>query len=154
MDSDLVAAHLQAVTRHYTVRYPAHEPRARDPHGVDFRAWKRRRKSAGTWTCDFAAEHRNGDTSECDLTRPLEAHHRVIELAVLNEVSLELLERDFPGISAATVGAWIDSDANLTLYCVAHHRGPGGVHTASASDFSSEFYVRDLITATRERGAG
>jgi hypothetical protein len=149
---ELIEAHLQAVTRHYTVRYPAHEPRARDPHGRDFHAWKRHRKTAGTWTCDFAVEHRGGDTSECDLTRPLEAHHRLVELALLNSIDLALLERDFPGISANSVGAWINSDGNLQLLCVAHHRGAGGVHTASASDFGSEFYVRDLISASGGHG--
>lgn len=149
--NDLVAAHIQAVTHRYTVRYPAHEPRARDPHGRDFRAWKQRRRTAGTYHCDFAAEHRSGDTSECDLTRPLEAHHKLIELALLNEVSLDLLEADFPGISAESVGEWIDGDANLTLLCVRHHRSESGVHVASYSDFSSTWYVRNLISARQDR---
>lgn len=79
--------------------------------------------------------------------KPLEAHHKLIELAMLNEVDLELLEADFPGISVQDVGAWIDSDANLELLCLNHHRGPMGVHMASFSDFTSESYVRDLISA-------
>lgn len=146
MASDDVAAHDQAFTHRYVVKYPPHEPREHDPHKHDFLEWKKRRKDSGTYYCDFAAEHRGGDTSECDTGHPLEAHHKVVELAMLNEIDFALLEADFPGISAQDVGAWIDSDANLTLLCVAHHRGPGGVHNASYSDFGSEYYVRDLIT--------
>ena len=144
--SDLVAAHRQTFTHHYTVRYPAHDPRACDPHRHDFLEWKRRRKDSGTWNCDFAMGHRGGDPAECDLSRPLEAHHKLVELAMMNEVDFALLEADFPGISAQSIGEWIDSDVNLTLLCVAHHRGPGGVHTASFSDFGSEYFVRDLIS--------
>jgi hypothetical protein len=144
--SQLVPAHDQLTVHRYIIRYPAHEPRDHDPHRHDFLEWKRRRKASGAWHCDFAALHRHGDTSECDLSRPLEAHHKVVELAMLNEISFDLLEDDFPGISAQSAGAWIDSDANLTLLCASHHRGPGGVHVASYSDFSSEYYIRRLIT--------
>jgi hypothetical protein len=141
-----VPAHIQKTSHSYYIRYPEHDPRAHDPHRHDFLEWKRRRKESGTWYCDFAAEHRSGDASECDLSHPLEAHHKLIELAMMNEVDFALLEADFPGISAQEVGQWIDGDSNLTLLCVAHHRGPGGVHTASFSDFGSEFYVRGLIS--------
>ena len=141
-----VPEHDQRFTHSYVVHYPAHDPRASDPHKHDFLEWKRRRKENGTYWCDFATEHRGGDTSECDLTKPLEAHHRVVELAMMNEIDFALLEADYPGISAQAAGAWIDSDANLILLCVNHHRGPMGVHTASASDYGSEFYVRGLIS--------
>jgi hypothetical protein len=152
----IVAAHTQLFVHRYLVKYPAHDPRDHDPHKADFLEWKRRRKQAGTYWCDFAREHRNADYSECTpwpgLTsggqgaKPLEAHHKVIELAMMNEIDFALLDADYPGISAPTVGAWIDGDANLTLLCTAHHRGPGGVHVASFSDFGSEYYIRDLIT--------
>ncbi len=145
MDHSEVAAHDQKVTHSYVVHYPAHDPREHDPHKHDFLEWKRRRKDTGTWWCDFAKEHRGGDESECDLTHPLEAHHKVVELAMLNEIDFALLEVDFPGISTQEAGAWIDGDHNLTLLCVNHHRGPMGVHTASFSDFGSEFYIRGLI---------
>lgn len=141
-----VPAHKQTFTHSYVVRYPEHDPRARDPHRHDFLEWKRRRKESGAWHCDFAMEHRGGDTSECDPSRPLEAHHKLIELAMMNEVDFALLEADYPGISAQSIGEWINGDQNLTLLCVVHHRSAAGVHTASYSDFGSEFYVRDLIS--------
>lgn len=128
------------------MHYPEHEPRENDPHKADFEEYKRRRKANGTYYCDFAHEHRNGDTSECDTAHPLEAHHNKIELALKNGVDFALLEKDYPGISQMGIGAWIDSEQNLCLYCQRHHRSHGGVHVASASDFTAEEYVRNLIS--------
>lgn len=142
----IVPAHSQKVTHSYIIAYPAHAPRAEDPHKHDFEEWKRRRRDSNTYYCDFAKMHRAGDTSECDLESPLEAHHKIIELATLNEVDLELLDADYPGISLDQIGAWIDSDSNLILLCVNHHRGPMGVHVASASDYGSSYYIRNLIS--------
>ena len=141
-----VPAHGQEFTHRYIVHYPAHEPRANDPHKPEFEEYKRRRHTNGTYYCDFAHEHRAGDTSECDTARPLEAHHRIIEFAMMNEVDFTLLEQDYPGISSSDVGAWLDGDQNLCLLCVNHHRGPMGIHTASYSDFGAEFYIRNLIS--------
>jgi hypothetical protein len=140
-----VAAHDQAVTHRYTIHYPEHPPRSQDPHYHDFEEYKRRRRADGTWHCDFAAEYRAGDTSECDLTRPLECHHRIIEFSLQNGVDLELLEADYPGVSKTGVGEWIETAPNLELLCVAHHRGHGGVHVVSASDWEAAKYVRDLF---------
>lgn len=142
---DNVPAHDQKVSHSYTIAYPEHEPREHDPHMHDFLAFKKRRKEDGTYHCDFAVKHRKGDFSECDLTKPLEAHHTHIEFALKNGVDIELLEVDFPGISKDDIGAWIDSDENLTLLCCVHHRGHPGVHVASAADFEGLKYVRRMI---------
>lgn len=141
-----VPAHLQRVSHSYTIAYAEHEPRADDPHKADFEEWKRRRRATNTYYCDFAFEHRQGDYSECDLTKPLEAHHNIVELAMINNVDLTLLEKDFPGISSASIGAWIDSDKNLVLLCCVHHRAHQGIHSASYSDFVASEYIRHLIS--------
>lgn len=141
-----VAAHDQRETHSYTIHFPAHEPRTEDPHHADFEEYKRRRRENGTYVCDFATEHRDGDTSECDLTKPLECHHKHIEFALQNGVDLTLLEKDYPGVSTEGIGAWLDSAANLELLCVFHHRGHGGKHVVSVSDFEGETYVRRLIS--------
>lgn len=143
--SGIVPAHDQKVTHSYLVHYPEHGPRESDPYYADFHAYKAMRRENGTYTCDFAVEHRGGDTSGCDMAAPLEAHHRVIEFATMNEVDLALLEKDYPGVSSTGVGAWVESAANLMLLCRLCHRGPGGVHVASAADYGSSFYIRDLI---------
>lgn len=138
----LTDAHDQPVTHHYVIHYPEHFPRSRDPHYKDFEAYHRAHRA--TAKCAMG-EHRN-DFSECDMTRPMELHHSHIEFAVQNGVDLAWLERDYPGVSNADeVGAWVESGANFIWYCAFHHRGAGGAHTASASNFESEHYVRGLI---------
>jgi hypothetical protein len=142
----MVDAHQQRVTHGYTVHYPAHPPREDDPFYPDFEEYKRRRRADGTWHCDFAAEYRDGDTSECDNVMPLECHHKVIEFSLQNGVDIELLEDDYPGVSKDEIGAWVESAANLELLCAFHHRGHGGVHVVSASDWEASKYVRRLTT--------
>jgi len=142
----VVAAHIQAITHRYQITYPEHGPRAGDPAYADFHAFKAGRKAAGTYVCDFATEFRGGDTSECDLTKPLEAHHKHIEWAMLNEVDMVLLEAAYPGVSAQTVGAWVESAENLELLCVWHHRGRAGKHTAAFADFEASKDIRRLIS--------
>lgn len=140
-----VAAHSQAEAHHYVVRFPEHPARESDPHYVDFEHVRREwRADPERWQC-AVGKHR-GDFSECDLDRPLELHHAHVEFALQQGVDLAWLEVDYPGISdPAAVGAWVESGANLTVLCVFHHRGHGGVHVASASDFEAERYVRGLI---------
>src|SRR5690348_18311380 len=100
----MTAAHTQSVTHAYTVRYPDHAPRKSDPHYADFRAYKKKRRANGTYYCDFAVQHRNGDVSECQ--GQVECHHAHIEFALQNGVDLALLEKDYPGVSEQGVGAW------------------------------------------------
>lgn len=136
-----VAAHTQAITNHYTIAFPAHPARENDPHYRDFE--KYRKDHIDTAVCHFA-ERRGGDTSECGGN--LELHHSHVEFSMQNGVDLALLERDYPGISNPDeVGAWVESGDNLIFYCEKHHRGHGGVHHASASDFEAEHYIRGLI---------
>ena len=137
-----VAAHDQAVRHGYTVHYPEHEPREHDPHYRDFKHY--REQHVDSAVCHFA-ERRGGDTSECE--GGLELHHAHIEFSMQNGVDLALLEQDYPGVSNPDeVGAWIETGANLVFYCAKHHRGHGGVHTASAADFEAEHYIRGLIS--------
>jgi len=133
-------AHDQKVTRSYTVHYPEHLPRKSDPHYRDFDAYRRRTKK--TAKCSIG-EHRN-DFSECAGT--LELHHSHIEFSLQNGVDLKWLEKDYPGVSDPNkVGEWVESAQNLLWLCEFHHRGHGGVHVASSSDFEAEKYVRGLI---------
>lgn len=139
--ADVVPAHDQAVTRHYTLHYPAHPPRKGDPHYKDFNAFHR--KTRATAKCAIGL-HRN-DFSECE--GQLELHHSHVEFSLQNGVDLAWLETDYPGISDPdSVGAWVESADNLEWLCEAHHRGHGGVHVVAASDFEAERYVRGLIS--------
>lgn len=136
----MVDAHDQMIVHRYTVHYPAHPARKDDPHYVDFEHYRRQTKAAAV--CAMGA-HR-GDFTDCH--GGLELHHAHVEFAVQNAIDLKWLERDYPGISDRTaVGAWVESPANLVWLCESCHRGPGGVHVASASDYEAEKYVRELI---------
>ncbi|MEI7656103.1 MAG: hypothetical protein WCJ22_04955 [Actinomycetes bacterium] len=138
-------AHDQSTTHHYLMHYPAHPERTSDPHYVDFNSFRRRTKDSAR--CSIA-EHRNDD-SECH--GGLELHHAHVEFSLQNGVDLKWLEVDYPGISdPGEVGAWVESAANLLWLCEGHHRGPGGVHTAAASDYEAEKYVRGLIGPIKE----
>jgi len=138
-------AHNGKITHTYWVNYPAHEPREGDPNYVDFEAYRRRTKD--TAKCAMGI-HRN-DFSEC--VGQLELHHSHIEFSLQNGVNLEWLEIDYPGVSDPHhVGAWVESAQNLLWLCEWHHRGAGGVHVASSSDYEAEKYVRHLITAKNE----
>ena len=135
-----VAAHDQAVTNRYTIAYPAHPPREDDPHYKDFEHY--RRTHVETARCQFAVE--TGDSSEC--AGGLELHHAHVEFSLQNGVDLARLEHVYPGISNPhDIGAWVESGANLIFLCAKHHRGHGGIHHASASDWEAEHFVRGLI---------
>ena len=135
-------AHDQKITHSYVVHYPDHYPRVGDPHYIDFEHY--RASHIATAKCAYA----NGaDGDQCTTDKPLELHHKVIEFSLQNGVDFAVLEKDYPGISNPDeVGAWVESDQNFIFYCTFHHRGHGGVHTASSSDFEAEKYVKDLIS--------
>lgn len=144
-DDEAVAAHVQKVTHNYAIRYPEHSAREDDPHYVDFnhihREW---RKDPEKWQCHIG--QRRGDFSECSLDKPLELHHAHIEFALLNAVELAWLEKDYPGISDyERLGAWVESAENLLVLCEFHHRGHGGIHVASSSDYEGLKYIRGFI---------
>lgn len=134
-------AHDQPVTNRYVMHYPDHEPRESDPHYRDFNHY--RRTHVGTAKCQFSVD-RGDDDSECG--GGLELHHSHVEFSLQNAVDLALLENEYPGISNRDeLGAWVESGANLVFLCARHHRGYGGVHHASASDWEAAQFVRNLI---------
>jgi hypothetical protein len=147
----IVPAHVQKVSHEYYIAYPDHEPRESDPNYVDFNHY--RKAHVATAKC-IVGEHRN-DYSEC-VPGPehwpigLELHHSHIEFALMNGVDLVWLEVDYPGVSdAKQLGAWVESAENLEFRCVFHHRGVGGVHTVTASDYEGLRYVRKLTSKVK-----
>ncbi len=136
----MTEAHDQGITNRYVVHFPEHSPREKDPHYKDFNHYRNATKDSAK--CAIG-EHRN-DYSDCD--GGLELHHAHIEFSLQNGVDLKWLEVDYPGVSDPNeVGAWVESANNLEWLCEKHHRGAGGIHHASASDFEAEKYVRNLI---------
>jgi hypothetical protein len=160
-------AHDMAESHSYTMHYPPHPARVDDPHYKDFNHFH---KTFGpTARCAIALQFEPAGSPEpilgakggyakrligvgelfagCDLAHPMELHHAHVEFSLQQGVDLVALERDYPGISDPdAVGAWVESAANFEWLCAFHHRGHGGAHVASASDFEAEKYVRGLIT--------
>ena len=164
---EVTPAHTQHFDHSYWVSYPDHYPREQDPNYKDFHAFHV--KNSPGARCAYAihgdlpgdaepvrqdaAPHRLIGPAEervgCDVTHPIELHHAHVEFALANEVDLALLEKDYPGVSNPDeVGAWVETGANFIWYCSLHHRGLGGAHSASASDFEAERYVLGLIKAS------
>lgn len=138
----VVAAHEQSMTKRYTVAFPEHPARTSDPHYKDFEHY--RKTHVDSAVCEFALR-RGGDTSEC--AGGLELHHSHVEFSMQQGVDLKYLEQDFPGISDPNeVGAWVESEENFMFLCAKHHRGHGGIHNASASDYEASHYVHNLIS--------
>ena len=134
------------------MHYPEHGTRPDDPfyHLFDhFR--KAAKRDPSLYVC--AVGKRRGDFTDCTVVDstgkaiPLELHHAHIEWALQNEVDLDMVRRQYPEITDHdALAAWIESDRNLIFLCQFHHRGHGGAHVASASDFEGEHFVRGLIS--------
>jgi hypothetical protein len=139
-DLPITVAHNQKITHHYEIHFPAHEPRQGDPLYVDFNAYRK----AHIADAQCYIGQRVG-FQQCSLDQPLELHHAHIEFSLQNGVSLTALAKDYPGIDNPTqVGQWIESEQNFRWLCVYHHRGLGGAHNLSHSDFEASQYIPNL----------
>lgn len=150
-----VAAHSELITNHYLMHFPAHEPRAGDPHYVDFETFHRLyRPNARCYVGERIGfdeckdEHGQLAPAPENGEQPgLELHHAHIEFALQNAIDLAALEKDYPGISDPdTLGKWVESGANFRWLCSYHHRGASGAHKASHSDWEASQYIRGLIS--------
>jgi hypothetical protein len=155
--AEVVAKHLQAETHRYMVHFPPHPAREDDPHYKDFDHYHQKtRATARCYIGERIGFHDCRDEQGKPCPAPggsgeqpsLELHHSHVEFSLQNGVSLEALEKDYPGISKKEqIGEWVESEANFRWLCVFHHRGPAGAHTASHSDFEASQYVLGLISA-------
>jgi hypothetical protein len=152
--ADEIAAHDQAESHHYVVHLPPHPAPPPAPPNVAIDHYHRKTRAAAR--C-YVGERIGFGYCRDAQGRPcpppgggqqpgLELHHAHVEFSLQNGIDLAALEKDFPGISDATsVGAWVESDVNFRWLCCEHHRGPGGAHTASHSDWEASQYVPGLI---------
>lgn len=154
-DTSAVPAHDQAEGHRYVVHFPPHPARKDDPHYVDFDHYHR--STRPTARCYVGQRIGFGDCrdqsgqpcviDEAGAQSGLELHHAHVEFSLQQGISLTALEVDYPGISNPDdLGAWVETEANFRWLCVFHHRGPGGAHTASHSDWEAEQYVLGLIS--------
>ena len=149
------AAHDIRVNHKYIIHYPDHAPRQDDPHYVDFNHYHNKtRKTARCYVGERIGFDEcitpQGEPATIDangVQSGLELHHAHVEQALLNSVDLTALEVDYPGISnAEEVGKWAQSGKNFRWLCFGHHRGPGGAHNATHSDYEGAQYIKGLIS--------
>lgn len=148
----MIARHDQAVTNHYVLHFPAHEPREGDPNYAAFNAYHRAHRL--TAAC-FVGQRLGFDQCADAQGKPmldqpghpgLELHHRILEFATLNEVDLSAFSLDFPQVKDEdALQRWAETADNFMWLCAKHHRGAGGAHHAAFADFEAEMYIRDLI---------
>jgi hypothetical protein len=157
MTSKSVPAHTAAQGHRYVVHFPEHDAREGDKNYADFNAFHKKNRAAAR--CYVGERVGFGDCKDaqgvsCPPPRAkgkpqagLELHHAHIEFSLQNGISLEALEKDYPGVSdPESVGVWVESGENFRWLCVYHHRGAGGAHTAAHSDWEGSQYVLGLIT--------
>lgn len=153
--TNITPAHTQVSAHRYVVHYPPHPARKDDPHYKDFNHYhKTHRPTArcfvGTFIGFDECRDEHGEQALVDSSgfQPgLELHHAHVEFSMQNGVDLSALEKAYPGISNPDdIGAWVESGDNFMWLCTFHHRGPGGAHTAAASDWEAEKFVKGLIS--------
>lgn len=154
--TDVVPEHSELQGHHYVVHFPPHPARTSDPHYADFNYYHRKFRAGarcyvgervGFSDCQDEFGKACPPPADGGEQPGLELHHAYVEFSLQNGISLTALEKDFPGISdPAQVGAWVESAVNFRWLCVFHHRGAGGAHTASHSDWEGQSYVLGLIS--------
>lgn len=147
----MVKAHDQVVTHRYRIHYPEHGPRKDDPHYIDFNHYHRLNRATARCHIGVRVGFEQCLDSEIDASgkqSDLELHHAHIEQSLINGVSFEALEHDYPGISNPNeVGAWVQSDANFRWLCTYHHRSTAaGAHAISHSEWEASQYVPNLTS--------
>lgn len=141
----VTAAHVQPHASHYNVHFPEHGTRDDDPNYHLFEAFRKKAKhDPDLYQCWLGKTR--GDFSDCTLDKPLELHHRWAEWALQNEIDLEMARKQWPHIQTREdLNKWIESEENLIFLCQFHHRGHGGAHVASASDWVGQLLVKHMI---------
>jgi len=137
----MVEAHEQRITLHIVECYPAHEPRASDPHYHHFNAARARLKRLGKLACWI---------NNADCAGGIELHHSTVEFALANGVDVTRFEELYPefGIrSDEELLTWVEGPDNLTCLCLFHHRGLGGVHCLPAPLWLPQRFWKAGMTA-------
>lgn len=137
----------QRITIQYT--YPAHEPRASDPHYRVFNAARRRLERLGALTCWIG----NQDCSQ----EPIELHHSTVEFSLANIVDVQHFEQLYPEfhiVSDEDFLTWIEGEGNLLPLCPMHHRGVLGIHSISYPGWQVQRFMRAGVTAPERKITG
>ena len=135
----VVAAHTERLTLSLVIAYPAHEPRASDPHYAVFEQTRQRLGKLGKLVCWIGNADCQGD---------IELHHDKVEFSLINDIDpgkfaeaygLQLSDEEFM--------AYVESEGNLLPLCIYHHRGHGGIHCLPYPLWVVQRYLCDGVHA-------
>ncbi len=114
-------AHEAKVTIRLIERWPAHEPREKDPHYKLFHRAKERLKRQGLLVCHVSSDYHVGQ---------IELHHQKIEFAHLNDIDLDKFNEAYGlHLTDEAFQEYVEQEGNLEALCILHHRGQEGVHS-------------------------
>ena len=114
-------AHEQEVQIRFIERWPAHEPREKDPHYKLFHQAKERLKRQGLLKCQVESDYHYGQ---------IELHHDKVEFAHVNDIDLEKFNHAYGlHLTDEAFQEYVEQEGNLEPLCTLHHRGQEGVHS-------------------------
>ena len=131
-------AHVEHLTLHIDVLYPAHEPRADDKHYAIFNQTRARLAKLGALKCWIG---------NADCHGAIELHHDKAEFALVNDIDPAKFAEAY-GLHIASEDdflAYVEGEGNLLALCVFHHRSHGGIHALPYPFWVSQKYLRDGI---------
>ncbi len=114
-------AHEATVTVRFIERWPAHEPREKDPHYHLFNEAKRRLKRQGLLKCQVESDYHWG---------VIELHHDKVEYAHIGDIDLDKFNHAYGlHLTDEEFQEYVEQEGNLEPLCTLHHRGQEGVHS-------------------------
>ena len=144
---NVTAAHTVTETERLVYEFPAHAPRDTDPYYHLFHDACERIRRLGHWKCWI-------NNADCDVARPLEAHHAIVEFSLSADVDIEkfaVLYPEFGVVSDETFLDFVESEGNLTILCPFHHRGIAGIHTVHYSAWLVQRFMKAGIRPPERR---
>lgn len=128
-------AHEQVVTVRFIERWPAHEPREKDPHYHLFNQARARLKKQGLLKCVVESDYHYGQ---------IELHHSKVEFAHVNDIDLDKFNHLYGlNLSDEEFQAYVEQEGNLEPLCVLHHRGQEGVHSLPEPEWNTLRAAKD-----------
>jgi hypothetical protein len=125
----MTAPHQQEVVIRFIERWPAHEPREKDPHYKLFHQAKARLKRQGLLVCQVESDYHYGQ---------IELHHSKVEFAHANDIDLEKFNHAYGlHLSDEEFQEYIEQEGNLEPLCTLHHRGQEGVHSLPEPEWNA-----------------
>lgn len=114
-------AHEAEVKIRFIERWPAHEPRAKDPHYHLFAQAKARLKRQGLLKCNVLSDYHYG---------AIELHHDKVEYAHIGDIDLAKFNKAYGlDLTDEQFQEYVEQEGNLEPLCTLHHRGQEGVHS-------------------------